>query len=59
MGSFQYRSYHSFQIARLPDYLGICLLKDFLMLNTYHNNYGLSKLAKYWLTMDLDMTPNG
>lgn len=49
--AFKHRSDHGFQITHLPDYLSMCLLKAFVILNTSFN-YGLSKLVMYSLTTD-------
>lgn len=42
---------HGFRITRLPDYLSMCFVKAFIILNTSFN-YGLSKLVMYSLTTD-------
>lgn len=51
--AFKHRSetHHGFQITSLPDYLSMCLLKAFVILNSSFN-YGLSKLVMYSLTTD-------
>lgn len=49
--AFKLRSDHGFRITRLPDYLSMCFVKAFIILNTSFN-YGLWKLVIYSLTTD-------